>query len=115
VGVPKQPGRCDRVYLSTGDGDLKVDLQNDAQRLDSLLGKILRIDVRARKLDTTAPNLGVTLGNDQRVLRNRSAVVFANCSEPCSVIASGRLRLGHGYDLPAWGSPRSLGGAVGSR
>ena len=95
------------LYLSTGDGDVKVDLQNDAQRLDSLLGKILRIDVRARKLDTTAPNLGVTLGNEQRVLRNRSAVVFANCSEPCSVIASGRLRLGHGYDLHAVGiAPR---------
>ena len=91
------------LYLSTGDGDLKVDPQNDAQRLDSLLGKILRIDVRARKLDTTAPNVGVTLDNEQRVLRNRSAVVSANCSEPCSVIASGRLRLGHGYDLPAVG------------
>ena len=45
----------------------------------------------------------MTLGNEQRVLRNHSAVVFANCSEPCSVIASGHLGLGHGYDLPHGG------------
>jgi hypothetical protein len=95
------------LYLSTGDGDLRVDPQNDAQRLDSLLGKILRIDVSARKVDTTAPRVRVTLGHEQRVLRNRSAVVFASCTERCSVVASGRLRLGHGYDLRAVGfAPR---------
>ena len=40
------------LYLSTGDGDVKVDLQNDAQRLDSLLGKILRIAMPGRASST---------------------------------------------------------------
>lgn len=97
------------LYLSTGDGDLKVDPQNDAQNLGSLLGKILRIDVRAGKVDTVAPRLRVSAASEQRVLRAKAAVAFASCSERCSVIASARMRIrGHGYDLrPAGVAPRA--------
>jgi glucose/arabinose dehydrogenase len=82
------------LYLSTGDGDLKVDPQNDAQRLDSLLGKILRIDVRARRVDRRAPRLRATAVTAQRVLRNRSALAYGRCSERCLLSASGSVRIG---------------------
>jgi glucose/arabinose dehydrogenase len=36
------------LYLATGDGGVQRDPENDAQRTDSLLGKILRIDPRQR-------------------------------------------------------------------
>jgi glucose/arabinose dehydrogenase len=97
------------LYLSTGDGDVRVDAQNDAQRLDSLLGKILRIDVRAGKVDKAAPKLLVTLADRQRVLSNKAAVAYASCSERCSVIGSARLRLGHGYDLVPAGIAQRAG------
>ena len=97
------------LYLSTGDGDLRVDSQNDAQRLDSLLGKILRIDVRAGKLDRAAPKLHVALADRQRVLSNQAALAYASCSERCSVTASARVRLGHGYDLEPAGIAQRAG------
>jgi Glucose / Sorbosone dehydrogenase len=44
------------LYVATGDGGGKDDVPPDAQRLDSLLGKILRIDPRpAGVLDFTVP------------------------------------------------------------
>ena len=82
------------LYLSTGDGDLKVDPQNDAQSLYSLLGKILRIDVNAGTVDKVAPKLRVSVPARQRVLRAKAAVARARCSERCSVIARARALIG---------------------
>jgi glucose/arabinose dehydrogenase len=93
-------GRDGYLYLSTGDGDVKVDPQNDAQNPSSLLGKILRIDVRAAKLDARAPRLRVTVAAEQRVLRAKAATAYASCSEPCSLVARARIRIGgHPFDL----------------
>ncbi|MGH2846031.1 MAG: PQQ-dependent sugar dehydrogenase, partial [Thermoleophilaceae bacterium] len=44
--------------------------------------------------DTLAPRLRVRVKRRQRVLRLRGAVVYARCSERCSVAAGGRLRIG---------------------
>ena len=97
------------LYLSTGDGDVKVDPQNDAQNPGSLLGKILRIDVRATKLDARAPRLRVTVASEQRVLRAKAATAYASCSESCALIASARIRIGHrAFDLlPAGAAPHA--------
>ena len=46
TGGTLQFGPDDLLYLSTGDGGCCGDTNNDAQRLNSLLGKILRIDPR---------------------------------------------------------------------
>ena len=43
-GGTLQFGQDGYLYLSTGDGGGQGDPGNDAQRLDSLLGKIIRID-----------------------------------------------------------------------
>lgn len=97
------------LYIATGDGDLQVDPQNDAQRLDSLLGKILRIDVRAARVDRVAPKLRVTVAGSQRVLRAKAAVAFMTCNERCAMSASARMRIGsHPYALRAAGAaPRA--------
>lgn len=97
------------LYLSTGDGDPRVDPQNDAQRLDSLRGKILRIDVSARRVDTRAPRLRVSLATEQRVSRARVAVAYAGCNEWCRVSASGRARIGGRVYalLPVAAAPRA--------
>jgi hypothetical protein len=97
------------LYLSTGDGDLKVDPQNDAQNPGSLLGKILRIDVRDSKPDARAPRLRVTVAREQRVLRAKAATAYASCSESCSLIASARIRIGRRALelLPAGAAPRA--------
>jgi hypothetical protein len=91
-----------RLYLSTGDGGTQGDPENDAQRLDSLLGKVLRIDVAIPQTtgDTTAPRLRTLVKSRQRVLRLRGAIVYVRCSEACGVVAGGRLRIGnHLYKL----------------
>jgi hypothetical protein len=95
------------LYISTGDGDLEVDPENDAQRLDSLLGKILRIDVRSTRVDARAPKLSVSVAKAQRVLRAKAAVAFMSCNERCAMSASGRLRIGsRSYTLrPAAAAP----------
>jgi glucose/arabinose dehydrogenase len=97
------------LYLSTGDGDLKVDPQNDAQNPGSLLGKILRIDVRAAKPDARAPRLRVRVASEQRVLRAKAATAYARCSESCSLTASARIRIGRrAFDLlPAGAAPHA--------
>ena len=97
------------LYISTGDGDLEVDLQSDAQRLDSLLGKILRIDVRDGPPDTAVPKLHVTVRPKQRVLHSKAAVALLSCNERCAMNASARMRIGsRGYPLrPAAAVPRA--------
>jgi glucose/arabinose dehydrogenase len=86
------------LYLSTGDGGGQGDPGNDAQNPGSLLGKILRLDVDPAAgppaaVDTVAPALRVRAKRRQRVLRLRGAVAYVRCSEACSVIAGGRLRI----------------------
>jgi glucose/arabinose dehydrogenase len=94
------------LYLSTGDGGTQGDPEGDAQSLGSLLGKLLRIDPRAQTAlqpqpqpqpqagDTTPPTLRARVKRRQRVLRLRGVVAYVRCSEPCSVAARGRLRIG---------------------
>jgi glucose/arabinose dehydrogenase len=84
-----------RLYLSTGDGGGQGDPGNDAQSLGSLLGKVLRLDVGIppAAVDTVAPVLRTLSKRRQRVLRLRGAVVYVRCSEACSVVAGGRLRI----------------------
>jgi len=102
-------GRDGYLYLSTGDGDIKVDPQNDAQSAGSLLGKILRIDVRDAKPDARAPRLRVTVAREQRVLRARAATAYASCNERCSLTARARIRIGgRAFDLlPAAAAPHA--------
>jgi glucose/arabinose dehydrogenase len=90
------------LYLSTGDGGTQGDPENDAQNLNSLLGKILRLDVGIPRVtgDVVAPQLRTLVKRRQRVLRNRGAIVYVRCSEACGVVAGGRLRVGkHLYKL----------------
>jgi len=98
------------LYLSTGDGGTQGDPEGDAQNLGSLLGKVLRIDVGepaagvapppapapapTRPADRVKPRLRIRIKRRQRVLRQRGAVAFARCSEPCTIAAGGRLRIG---------------------
>jgi glucose/arabinose dehydrogenase len=86
-----------RLYLSTGDGGIAPgDPANPAQNPSSLLGKILRFDVGIppAEVDTVAPALKTRVKRRQRVLRLRGAVARFRCSEQCSVVLGGRLRLG---------------------
>jgi glucose/arabinose dehydrogenase len=84
-----------RLYLSTGDGGGQGDPGNDAQSLGSLLGKVLRLDVGvpASAVDTVAPRLRTLVKRRQRVLRLGGVVAYVRCSEACSVVAGGRLRV----------------------
>jgi glucose/arabinose dehydrogenase len=85
-----------RLYLSTGDGGGQGDVNGDAQSLGSLLGKVLRLDVGIppAAVDTVAPALRSRVKGRQRVLRLGGAVAYVRCSEACSVVAGGRLRVG---------------------
>ena len=89
-------GRDGQLYLSTGDGGGQGDVNGDAQSLASLLGKVLRFDVGIppAAVDTVAPTLRTKVKSRQRVLRLRGAVVYVRCSEACSIVAGGRLRIG---------------------
>lgn len=95
------------LYLSTGDGGTQGDPEGDAQSLGSLLGKIVRIDVRGAAdpgggtttppppaADTAAPALTVRVRRRQRVLRLRGAVAYARTDEASTLRASGVLRVG---------------------
>jgi glucose/arabinose dehydrogenase len=90
-------GRDARLYLSTGDGGTQGDPENEAQSLGSLLGKVLRLDVGipAGAVDSVAPRLRTRVKKRQRVLRLRGVVAYARCSETCSLVAGGRLRIGN--------------------
>jgi len=95
-------GADSALYLSTGDGGTQGDPEGDAQNPSSMLGKILRIDVRLSSTgpgagagpDLTAPSLAARAPRRQRVLRLRGAVVYVRCSENCSLSAGGTLLVG---------------------
>lgn len=97
------------LYLSTGDGGGQGDPNNNAQRLDSLLGKVLRVDVRPPAgealppppaPDVRAPALRRSAKGRQRVLKLGGIVAYARCDEICRVTADGTLRIGkRGYPL----------------
>ncbi len=102
-GGTLQFGQDGYLYLSLGDGGGQGDPGNDAQRLDSLLGKIIRIDPDPTPGppppppnggDVTAPVLKVRATKRQRVLRNKGVVVFGRCNEACAMTLSARLRIG---------------------
>jgi glucose/arabinose dehydrogenase len=87
------------LYLSTGDGGTQGDPEGDAQNPNSLLGKILRLDVGAVPppvvpADTAPPVVSVRVPRRQRVLRLRGAVAYVRCSEACTVSVGGTLRIG---------------------
>jgi hypothetical protein len=103
------PDGC--LWISTGDGGGQNDELNNAQNLGTHLGKILRIDPNVagplcgglapaaaapqpQAQDTTPPTLRARAKRRQRMLRLRGVVAYVRCSEPCSVAARGRLRIG---------------------
>jgi glucose/arabinose dehydrogenase len=90
-------GEDGRLYLSTGDGGVQGDPEGDAQNPGSLLGKVLRLDVGLPDnvlVDTVAPGLRTTVKRRQRVIRLRGAVAYIRCSEACSVVVGGHLKVG---------------------
>ena len=98
------------LYLSTGDGDPRGDVRNNAQGLDSLLGKILRIDVSATTVDLRKPRLRPTVSKEQRVLRLHGVAAYASCNERCSVFASASARIGgRTYELTPTGTAARAG------
>lgn len=90
------------LYVSTGDGGSQGDPENDAQSLGSLLGKVLRLDVRATgggagpggPATDRAPALRARVPRRQRVLRLRGVVGYARCDERCRIAMGGVLRIG---------------------
>jgi glucose/sorbosone dehydrogenase len=87
------------LYLSTGDGGTQGDPEGDAQNPNSLLGKILRVDLGTLSppvvpADTTAPVLRTLVPRRQRVLRLRGAVAYVRCSEACTISIGGTLLIG---------------------
>lgn len=101
------------LYLSTGDGDLQADSNRDAQKLSSLLGKILRLDVGAaapQPQDVVGPVLRARVKLRQRVRAQQGAVVYVGCTESCSVRGAGRLRIaGRDYRMRSMGTAAGLG------
>ena len=98
------------LYVSIGDGGSQGDPEGDAQSLGSLLGKVLRLDVReAAQLppptpppaaDKRKPKLLAVVAKRQRVLKLKGVVARLGCDERCRVSVSGRLRIGRrGYGL----------------
>jgi hypothetical protein len=89
-------GPDNALYLSTGDGGgTEDDPEGDAQNPNSLLGKILRIDVGVPPTaDTAPPVVSARVPRRQRVLRLRGAVAYVSCSEACTAEAGGTLRIG---------------------
>jgi glucose/arabinose dehydrogenase len=100
------------LWISTGDGGGGNDVHNNAQNRGALLGKILRINpnppgvggakcraaaspLPAPGGDVTKPKLSVRAPRRQRVLRHHGAIVYAKCSERCTLAAGGRLLIGH--------------------
>jgi glucose/arabinose dehydrogenase len=103
------------LYLSTGDGGTQGDPEGDAQSPSSLLGKVLRFNVGIppAAVDTVAPGLKARVKRRQRVLRLRGAVARFRCSEQCSVVAGGRLRIGkRQYKLRRVGKSATAGKLV---
>ena len=104
------PDGC--LWITTGDGGGGNDVHNNAQNTGSLLGKLLRINpnppgaggtlcpvagtssVPPPTHDLTAPVLSARAPRRQRVLRNRAPIVYASCSEHCTLEAGGTLLIG---------------------
>lgn len=96
------------LWITTGDGGGQNDQFNNAQNLGTHLGKILRIDPTVSgplcggpapvappgPQADAPPTLRARVKRRQRVLRLRGAIAYTRCSEPCSVAARGRLRIG---------------------
>jgi glucose/arabinose dehydrogenase len=95
-------GPDNALYLSVGDGGTQGDPEGDAQNPNSMLGKILRIDVGipapsaggAPPGGSPALSLAARVPHRQRVLHNRGAIAHVRCSRDCTVSAGGTLVVG---------------------
>ena len=99
------------LWVTTGDGGGGGDTFNNAQNRATLLGKLLRINPNPPGVggsacppvpspppppggnvpDTSAPVVSARAKRRQRVLRLRGAIVYARCSEACTLGAGGTL------------------------
>jgi hypothetical protein len=101
-GGQLQFGRDGYLYVSTGDGGRLPNDADNAQRMNLLLGKILRIDPDPTTAgpavpipgDTRAPSVSSTVRKRQRMLRLGGAVARGGCDEACTVAVAGRLFVG---------------------
>jgi hypothetical protein len=100
------------MWVTTGDGGGSTSHRDNPQSPGTLLGKLLRIDPDPPGVggapcgpavqgppppggtDTTAPGLSVRAKPRQRVHRLRGVIVYARCSEACTLNAGGTLRVG---------------------
>jgi glucose/arabinose dehydrogenase len=57
-----KPGDSDHLYVATGDGGSSNDPFNHGQRLDTLLGKMLRVDINGD--DFADPNINYAIPSD---------------------------------------------------
>jgi glucose/arabinose dehydrogenase len=107
-------GRDGCLWITTGDGGGGNDTFNNAQNRATLLGKLLRIDPDPPGVggtpcgagapvpppgggnapDLAAPVVSARAKRRQRVLRLRGAIVYARCSEACSLGTAGTLHVG---------------------
>lgn len=67
-------GKDGFLYIATGDGGSGGDPQNNAQNLNSLLGKILRIDVNAK---ATGLNYAIPADNPFKTTTNARPEIYA--------------------------------------
>jgi glucose/arabinose dehydrogenase len=58
-----KPGDANSLYIAVGDGGGSNDPQNNAQNLNSLLGKMLRVDINRDDFASTSVNYGVPTDN----------------------------------------------------
>lgn len=106
------PDGC--LWITTGDGGGGDDVENNAQNVSTLLGKLLRIDPDPPGVggpacgaaaptppggvgslpDLAAPVVSARAPRRQRVLRNRGVIVYVRCSEACTLVAGGTLLIG---------------------
>jgi len=106
------PDGC--LWITTGDGGGGDDVENNAQNVSTLLGKLLRIDPDPPGVggpacggaaptppgnggslpDLAAPVVSARAPRRQRVLRLRGAIVYARCSEQCALGTAGTLLVG---------------------
>jgi glucose/arabinose dehydrogenase len=101
------------LWITTGDGGGGDDTHNNSQNTATLLGKVLRIDPDPPGVggavcggagpgsqqppptgDATAPTVSARAPRRQRVLRRDAVIVYAGCSEACTLDAGGTLLIG---------------------